>query len=210
MKTRIAELRNEKGLTLKQMGEALHIKDNALSQYETGKRNPQIGLLLEIADYFGVSLEYLTCSSNKRDYPLNTNDDRIKLLKMISNNEIIYDNISKTTALSLAVWILTNSKLIESNYPDLLGDAVSFVGTVTGETKVLKNYSSRRIQENDALQEIEDTIIFGSKDNPDDEYYGPSPTTILEFMHESERIGHEQTKEVLNRMKKIHSLPEDD
>lgn len=210
MKTRIAELRKEHGLTLKQLGEILHVKDNALSQYETGKRNPQLGLLQEIADYFGVSLEYLTCSSNKRDYPLNTSNDRIKLLKMISKNKINYDDLSTTTALSLALWIAANEELLGNKYPDLTNDAYSFVRTITGQNKVLERYSSNRKQENDALQEIEDTIIFGSKNDPDDEYYGPSPTTILEFMHESERIGHEQTKRVLNQMKKIHSLPEDD
>ncbi len=43
MDTRMKELRLEKGLTLKQLGKILNVRDNTLSQYETGKRNPQFG-----------------------------------------------------------------------------------------------------------------------------------------------------------------------
>ena len=67
MENRIAELRKEKGMTLKQLGETLGVRDNTLSQYETGKRNPQLGLLQEIADLFQVSIEYLTKNTDKRD-----------------------------------------------------------------------------------------------------------------------------------------------
>ena len=71
MENRIAELRKEKGLTLKQLGEILGVRDSTLSQYETGKRNPQLGFLQELSDFFGVSLEYLTKNSNERDYDVN-------------------------------------------------------------------------------------------------------------------------------------------
>lgn len=78
LKTRIAELRHESGLTLKQLGDILDVKDNALSQYETGKRTPQLALLKEISNYFHVSLEYLTYSSDQRDYPIDSTMDKTR------------------------------------------------------------------------------------------------------------------------------------
>ncbi|MEN0454377.1 helix-turn-helix transcriptional regulator [Staphylococcus aureus] len=51
MENRIAELRKENNMTLKQLAKELNIRDNTLSQYETGKRNPQMGLLQEIANF---------------------------------------------------------------------------------------------------------------------------------------------------------------
>lgn len=60
MKNRIAELRKEKKMTLKELGEALGIRDNTLSQYETGKRTPRNPELWEkLASYFGVSVAYI-------------------------------------------------------------------------------------------------------------------------------------------------------
>lgn len=71
MKNRIGELRREKGLTLKEMGSLLNIRDNTLSQYETGKREPQLVLMMEIANFFEVSLEYLFNGTDIRDRLIN-------------------------------------------------------------------------------------------------------------------------------------------
>lgn len=59
MSNRIKELRNKKGMTLIQLGKELGMRDNTLSQYETGKRNPSENVWKKIADYFDVSVEYI-------------------------------------------------------------------------------------------------------------------------------------------------------
>lgn len=64
---RIKELRQEKNLTLKELGDALGLRDNTLSQYETGKRTPKEEILEQIADYFDVSVRYLAGFSTERD-----------------------------------------------------------------------------------------------------------------------------------------------
>ena len=38
-------------MTLKQLAKEFNIRDNTLSQYETGKRSPQLGLLQEMAQF---------------------------------------------------------------------------------------------------------------------------------------------------------------
>lgn len=92
LENRIAELRKENNMTLKQLAKELNIRDNTLSQYETGKRNPQMGLLQEIANFFGVSMEYILKATNKRDYPIADSKSAIELLERMENEKglIIY------------------------------------------------------------------------------------------------------------------------
>lgn len=57
---RLKELRKEKGVSLKKLSTAIGVKDNTLSQYETGKRQPRDMEVWErLADYFEVTPEYL-------------------------------------------------------------------------------------------------------------------------------------------------------
>ncbi|MBP2056988.1 transcriptional regulator with XRE-family HTH domain [Lactobacillus colini] len=59
MSNRIKELRKKKNLTLRELGEALKMRDNTLSQYENEKRNPKKETWQKLADFFGVSISYL-------------------------------------------------------------------------------------------------------------------------------------------------------
>lgn len=56
---RIRELRAEKGVTLKELGEKTGLAPNTISQYETGNREPKLKTWQKLADYFGVSVGYL-------------------------------------------------------------------------------------------------------------------------------------------------------
>lgn len=56
---RIRELRKEKGLTLKQMGQLLNMLDSTLSQYENERRKPKKKTWQKLADFFDVSVPYL-------------------------------------------------------------------------------------------------------------------------------------------------------
>lgn len=59
MEFRIREIRKKCGLTMKELGERVGVSESAISQYETGKRQPDYETLLKIADYFNVSVDYL-------------------------------------------------------------------------------------------------------------------------------------------------------
>ena len=56
---RLAALRRERNLTLRQMEEAIGITNQALSLLEKGRNAPTFDVLCRLADYFGVSLDYL-------------------------------------------------------------------------------------------------------------------------------------------------------
>ena len=56
---RLAESRKSKGSTQKQMAELLSITPRAWQRYESGDREPNVEQLIKLADYFGVTLDYL-------------------------------------------------------------------------------------------------------------------------------------------------------
>ena len=55
----IAELRKKKGITQEQLALALNISPQAVSKWETGTSQPDVQTLPLIADYFGVSIDYI-------------------------------------------------------------------------------------------------------------------------------------------------------
>lgn len=56
---RIKELRKQKNLSLVELGKKVGMSDSRLSQYETGRREPNIATLIKLANYFHVSIDYL-------------------------------------------------------------------------------------------------------------------------------------------------------
>lgn len=65
-KNRIADLRKEKKLTLVALGKAVGMRDNTISQYETGKREPKLETWKKLADFFDVPMGYIQGYSNER------------------------------------------------------------------------------------------------------------------------------------------------
>ena len=62
---RIKILREQKELTQEQLADALHISDVHLRRLETGRSTGSVELVIEIADYFDVSLDYLLLGVNR-------------------------------------------------------------------------------------------------------------------------------------------------
>ena len=56
---RIRELRKERNLTMKRLGEAIGVAESTISLYENGKRQPDNDTLQKLADYFNVSVDYI-------------------------------------------------------------------------------------------------------------------------------------------------------
>lgn len=56
---RIYELRKQRGLSQKELGEAVGLSHKAISTIESGSRSTTIEKLVLMADFFGVSTDYL-------------------------------------------------------------------------------------------------------------------------------------------------------
>ena len=75
----IKKLRQERNITQKELAEHLGVNRNAISRYETGKRNPDNETMISLAKYFNVSVDYLMGNTTYK-FPIDT----------------IYSNISST------------------------------------------------------------------------------------------------------------------
>ena len=62
---RLKELRLSKGLTQKTMAELLEITSRNYQRYESGEVDPPTSKTFWLADYFNVSLDYLTGRSDE-------------------------------------------------------------------------------------------------------------------------------------------------
>ena len=59
MENRVEELRKQRGLSQKELGEAVGLSHKAISTIESGSRSTTIEKLVLLADFFGVSTDYL-------------------------------------------------------------------------------------------------------------------------------------------------------
>lgn len=56
---RLRRLRERERMDRKKLGECCGLSKNAISMYERGKREPTASSLEKIADFFGVTTDYL-------------------------------------------------------------------------------------------------------------------------------------------------------
>ncbi|MCM1298469.1 MAG: helix-turn-helix transcriptional regulator [Firmicutes bacterium] len=59
MRLRIKDMREDRDLTQKQISEYLMCDQSLYSKYERGEREIPLRLLIKLADYYDVSLDYL-------------------------------------------------------------------------------------------------------------------------------------------------------
>lgn len=81
---RLKQLREESNLTQLELAQKFNITSQTISQYERGIRTPDFNLLNSIADFFGVSVDYLLGRTDIKNFEENTiaahMDDRTKTL----------------------------------------------------------------------------------------------------------------------------------
>ena len=58
--SRLTELRRARNITLGQLSCEIGVSLRALKYYSSGEREPSMSVLIALADYFDVSLDYLT------------------------------------------------------------------------------------------------------------------------------------------------------
>lgn len=59
MQNNVKQLREERGLTQKELGEQVGVSRQAINAIETGKFDPSIWLAYNLAQFFGTSIEAL-------------------------------------------------------------------------------------------------------------------------------------------------------
>ncbi|WP_258088403.1 helix-turn-helix domain-containing protein [Weissella fangxianensis] len=56
---RLKELRKQRHETLQNVSDAIGVSNGTVANYENEKREPRIDVLIKLADYFDVSVDYL-------------------------------------------------------------------------------------------------------------------------------------------------------
>lgn len=59
MELKLKEIRQIKGISQQAVADYLHCSVVSYSRYETGNRSPSLDLLVKIADFFDVTVDYL-------------------------------------------------------------------------------------------------------------------------------------------------------
>ena len=59
MDMRLKELRKRRGLSQLRLAMELGMNQNSISRYESGEREADYQTLIQLADYFNVSIDYL-------------------------------------------------------------------------------------------------------------------------------------------------------
>ena len=76
---RIKQLRKQKGLTQKEMAEAVGVGVSTVAMWESGKRTPSFKLLNDLSDLFDKSIDYILGTSDD-DRSLKLNDAQVEQL----------------------------------------------------------------------------------------------------------------------------------
>lgn len=62
--TRLRQLRESRGYTQLKVAMDLSMNQNSVSRYENGSREAGYDMLIQFADYYGVSVDYILCRTN--------------------------------------------------------------------------------------------------------------------------------------------------
>ena len=67
LSTRMRELREESGLTQKQVADILRLERSCIAKYEAGESSPNPDMLLSLAKIYKVSVDYLIGKCSEKD-----------------------------------------------------------------------------------------------------------------------------------------------
>ena len=63
----LKQLRKEKGITQEQLAEAFNVSNRTVSRWETGNNMPDISILVDIADYYNISIPEIINGERKSE-----------------------------------------------------------------------------------------------------------------------------------------------
>lgn len=86
---KMKELREKQGLTQKGFGDIFGVSEATVSNYENGKRDPDLDSLCQIADYFDVSLDMLVRGKEKDRPTGRSREEMLKMYDQMSEEELV-------------------------------------------------------------------------------------------------------------------------
>ena len=81
------ELRNGKNITQEQFAEQLGVSNRTVSRWETGSNMPDISLLVEIAEYYDISIPEIINGERKSEIMNHEEKETVEKIVEYSGNE---------------------------------------------------------------------------------------------------------------------------
>ena len=121
---RLKELRLANGLTQKELAKSIEVGRTTISEYESGKIVPKHEGLLKLANYFNVSVDYLTGVS---DNPATRQHNEHELDKLLNTLDYILMNEYDSPVRYEGVILNTYEKLMISQFLEQVRDNVELM-----------------------------------------------------------------------------------
>ena len=121
---RLKELRLANGLTQKELAKSIEVGRTTISEYESGKIVPKHEGLLKLANYFNVSVDYLTGVS---DEPATRHSNEHELDKLLNTLDYILMNEYDSPVMYEGVILNTYEKLMISQFLEQVRDNVELM-----------------------------------------------------------------------------------
>ena len=100
----ISELRQKNKMTQLELAEKLNYSDKTVSKWERGESSPDISILIEIARYFDVSLDYLVTAEHPEPQPEDEAFEEEEPVAKLKLNRRAIANLSESCAWLVAVF----------------------------------------------------------------------------------------------------------
>lgn len=133
----LRDLRKEKNLTQEAMAEQLGVSNRTISRWETGSNMPDIGMLVEIADYYDVSIPEIINGERKSENMNQETRDTADAIAEYSQNEVRIGKkkVIGISLLTFGIFVIVSALMIfpnESSWGSIysvLGSVFAVVGT---------------------------------------------------------------------------------
>lgn len=164
--SRLKEIRKSKGITQKQLAAAIGASERGIQNYELNERKPAYDVLLTMADYFDISVDYLVGKTESAK-TIGENILRFMLYCDLSTMRCTASDINTELASFADSYVKVNDALWFFKYPN------RFDGSFLSKDEFLFNKYFEKFTD-------EESIIFLSV--LDDRNYYNLPDIVCDFL----------------------------
>lgn len=156
---RLKELRKKQNLTQVQFAKIFNISSGTIAMWETNKRTPDVEMLIEIANYFNVSLDYLLDNKKKiAEVERNTNNDlKFALFGNVEIDDEVLDEVRHYAKIAkqMREEQKRKNKIIQSENDD--EEIEVFVAARSKDNKVMPTTKKMKKSEWERLKNLPET-----------------------------------------------------
>ena len=112
----VAALRKARGLTQQELAEEIHYSDKSISKWELGYAAPSVDILIDIARFFGVTVDYLLTEQNEESInEVTVNEEEKKERKRQETNKALILSMTMTFVVLVAFSIYFSDYIFQGS-----------------------------------------------------------------------------------------------